>query len=160
MQFLKTLAIVLPLVASSLAQVSIKDVKCAEYIAARTPGVIWHSEGDLQWDFSVAGKYMMKSENKKVRQDSSNNMVTEYLYTVTGGVGLLDNANGANEVFMAKVERTTGKGLGQQFKVEFWGTDNKKPIREVWVWPNERCTMPALEQPSDIKRISVSSRTL
>lgn len=75
------------------------------------------------------------------QKGSGSNDVSEYMYTLHGGFGHFDPGNKDNVVLYAQADRKDGEGMGQQFRVNFWGDNKDKPLASYWVYPQERCVI-------------------
>lgn len=157
MRLLTTSAIFVSLCSVAIAQRSWTSVRCVPH--DDNPAELWESWGILKHDEKTAPGSIQKTDYKTVIQNkgSGSNENTNYMYTLHAGIGKLDPAQPNDVVFMAKADRTEGKGLGQQFKVSFWGQDKndgrKGLMAAFWIMPQQVCHIKTDWAVADLKHI-------
>lgn len=160
MRLLTTFAAFVPLCTFALAQRTVwENVACSWYDARRvgSDGFVWDNFGELK-DGVANNIEVNKSGWKNVDQDKGggSNTRTWYHYTLHGGLGKFHPTDRNAMVFYAQADRTTGKGLGQAFRVNFHGQDDKI-LTSYWIKPQQKCTIePGSIVPSQIKRVTAN----
>lgn len=161
MKAFTTFAILLPILGYALAGAPMRAVICSEFNDVATPDTNWEKNGSLNRE-NKPGSYWSAVTNIKRSPQGGGpaHYDTDYRYTISGGIVASTDPKKPNPQLFAMVERSTGKGVGQQFRVNFWDAENGgNLLGSYWAWPNEHCTIDSPIKGDQVKRISVWSRT-
>lgn len=157
MKAFTTLALPFLLVGSALAAARpIKQVTCTEFDSAKYPGSRWVDEGALSNDAAnTRTEDVYRSLVAKVAQHEK--FRGEKSYTVTAGIWAPNGWKNNHRMF-AKVERSSGNGEGQLFRVNFWDAKiNFKKLHSYVLYPNEECSIESSIQKAGLGKITVES---
>jgi hypothetical protein len=118
-------------------------IQCGIYDEKKTPGVKWESKGILSIEDGSKGGKLAKMNYIKVH---------DYMYTIHDGTGRIKGST-----LYGNVIRSSGKGTGQQFKMNFLDF-NGEAVRSYWILPNQRCTIESPFDAREIVAISIDAR--
>lgn len=164
MRFSTTLAIILPLIACSTiinkaaADRPIDDnIACVEfnvdYEQKKDPNYMkhWQSNGELKAGVAPRDGSKNWLENKRIDRKKGRWQWDRFWYTFNVEIGKLKNSD-----LYVEVVRSSGKGEGQQFVVNFLDKDINL-LKAYWIMPNQRCNTKSTFDASQVYKVTLDS---
>jgi hypothetical protein len=127
---------------------------CLAYDYMNPPeDIIWSKHFDLRNDdspndlLSVSRNVKAKTESDAVQDGGK---YTVYKYTIHAGISKTNDLH-------IYAERAVGKGLGQEFKVNLFGTDASRLV-SYWINANDRCSIKLPWPASSVVKVTTQWR--
>lgn len=114
-------------------------------------GAGWIDRGPLN---NASGKLDLQQDIITEVKEKNWKFVHFVHYTYTFKTG--NTEKGKKKIYIES-RRSTGKGLGQQFRVKYWDV-NGNELGTWWMMPNQHCTTDVTFDPTSISSVSVDSR--
>jgi hypothetical protein len=145
----------------------VRPVECAEYNSFIDKGIDWKLAQDIETHRDVpesvlegeakeeGGLYKTAYLHSNIPQaGKGGEQEDHYMYSFHFGVGCAKDS----QLFI-ECDRKKGKGLGQQFRVNFYDKDDSAIVlRSYWIIPNQRCTTKSPFAAAQVGHITVDYR--